>query len=85
MSSLFASITTDPMSNVHKFSEVIDWLRGLIRKLANRYLYQAPHARTPPLPGNLVGTPTWKALPTDRKRPSQSRCERDIFANFTSQ
>lgn len=52
--SLFASIT-DPMSDVHKFSEVRDWLRGLIRKLANRYLYQAL-SRTPPLPGNLVGT-----------------------------
>ncbi|KAK2374871.1 hypothetical protein QL285_075805 [Trifolium repens] len=29
--------------------------------------------------------PTWKALPTDRKRPGQSRRERGIFANFTSQ
>ncbi|KAI5382379.1 hypothetical protein KIW84_MT0029 (mitochondrion) [Lathyrus oleraceus] len=34
---------------------VRDWLRGLIRKLANRYLYQAL-SRPPPLPGNLVGT-----------------------------
>ncbi|KAK8499180.1 hypothetical protein V6N12_076030 [Hibiscus sabdariffa] len=38
--SLFASIT-DPMSDVQKFAEVRDWLRGLIRKLANRYLSQA--------------------------------------------
>ncbi|KAK8610025.1 hypothetical protein V6N13_026569 [Hibiscus sabdariffa] len=39
-SSLFASIT-DPMSDIQKFAEVRDWLRGLIRKLANRYLSQA--------------------------------------------
>ncbi|KAK8665079.1 hypothetical protein V6N13_005263 [Hibiscus sabdariffa] len=38
--SLFASIT-DPMSDVKKFAKVRDWLRGLIRKLANRYLSQA--------------------------------------------
>ncbi|KAK8539327.1 hypothetical protein V6N12_042956 [Hibiscus sabdariffa] len=38
--SLFASIT-DPMSDVQKFAEVRDWLRGLIRKLANQYLSQA--------------------------------------------
>lgn len=79
--SLFASIT-DPMSDVQKFSEVRDWLRGLIRKLANRYLYQA---LSRPLYQGISWEPTWKALPTDRKRPGQSRRERGIFANFTSQ
>ncbi|KAL5078643.1 hypothetical protein RYX36_007064, partial [Vicia faba] len=34
---------------------VRDWIRGLIHKLANRYLYQAL-SHLPPLPGNLVGT-----------------------------
>lgn len=50
--SLFASIT-DPMSDVKKFSEVRDWLRGLIRKLANRYLSQAPFTRE--YRGNRLG------------------------------
>lgn len=73
--SLFASIT-DPMSDVHKFSEVRDWLRGLIRKLANRYLSQA---LSRPLYQGISWEPTWKALPTDRKRPGQSRRERGIL------
>lgn len=79
--SLFASIT-DPMSDVQKFAEVRDWLRGLIRKLANRYLSQA---LSRPLYLGISWDPTWKALPTDRKRPGQSRRERGIFANFTSE
>ncbi|TYH13103.1 hypothetical protein ES288_A06G118000v1 [Gossypium darwinii] len=79
--SLFASIT-DPMSDVQKFAEVKDWLRGLICKLANRYLSQA---LSRPLYQGISWEPTWKALPMDRKRPGQSRRERGIFANFTSE
>ncbi|KAK5769903.1 hypothetical protein PVK06_049943 [Gossypium arboreum] len=63
-------------------AEVRDWLRGLIRKLANRYLSQA---LSRPLYQGISWEPTWKALPTDRKRPGQSRRERGIFANFTSE
>ncbi|KAJ1419392.1 RNA-dependent RNA polymerase, mitoviral [Sesbania bispinosa] len=70
------------MSYVQKFSEVRDWLQGLIRKLANRYLSQA---LSRPLYQGISWEPTWKALPTDHKRPGQSRRERGIFANFTSE
>ncbi|KAK8564546.1 hypothetical protein V6N12_036669 [Hibiscus sabdariffa] len=52
-SSLFASIT-DPMSDVKKIAKVRDWLRGLIRKLANRYLSQAL-SRPKEYHGNRLG------------------------------